>query len=116
MEAALLCAIAGIANEHTDRNTTADVQNWISKLEEDNRLIIHAAANAQRAADCILGESFEPTEQTAEQTDSAQTAMRKSVKPGKKKTGRPLERDAHLGEGFSDSIERVPSSRLERPA
>jgi antirestriction protein ArdC len=44
MGAAFLCAIAGIANEHTDRNTTAYIQNWISKLEEDNRLVIHAAA------------------------------------------------------------------------
>lgn len=59
MGAAFLCAIAGIANEHTDRNTTAYIQNWISKLEEDNRLVIHAAANAQRAADCILGDPFE---------------------------------------------------------
>lgn len=59
MGAAFLCAIVGIANEHTDRNTTAYIQNWISKLEADNRLVIHAAASAQRAADCILGESFE---------------------------------------------------------
>jgi antirestriction protein ArdC len=57
--AAFLCAIADITNEHTDRNTTAYIQNWISKLEEDNRLVIHAAANAQRAADCILGDPFE---------------------------------------------------------
>ncbi len=55
MGAAFLCAIAGIANEHTDRNTTAYIQNWISKLEEDNRLIVHAAANAQKAVDLILG-------------------------------------------------------------
>jgi antirestriction protein ArdC len=61
MGAAFLCAIAGIANEYTDRNTAAYIQNWISKLEEDNRLVLHAAANAQRAADCILGESFEAT-------------------------------------------------------
>jgi antirestriction protein ArdC len=72
MGAAFLCAIAGIANEHTDRNTTAYIQNWISKLEEDNRLVIHAAANAQRAADCILGESFEATSQTTESTDSTE--------------------------------------------
>ena len=31
MGAAFLCAIAGIANEHTDRNTTAYIQNWISQ-------------------------------------------------------------------------------------
>jgi antirestriction protein ArdC len=58
MGAAFLCAIAEIANEHTDRNTTAYIQNWISKLEEDNRLIVHAAANAQRAVDSILGTTF----------------------------------------------------------
>jgi antirestriction protein ArdC len=59
MGAAFLCAIAGIANEHTDRNTTAYIQNWISQLEDDNLLIVHAAANAQRAVDSILGTSFE---------------------------------------------------------
>src|ERR1700689_3173804 len=66
MGAAFLCAIAGIANEHTDRNTTAYIQNWISKLEADNRLVIHAAANAQRAVDSILGISFESTEDSKE--------------------------------------------------
>lgn len=59
MGAAFLSAIAGIANEHTDCNTTAYIQNWISKLQEDNRLIVHAAANAQRAVDSILGSTFE---------------------------------------------------------
>jgi antirestriction protein ArdC len=64
MGAAFLCAVAGIANEHTDRNTTAYIQNWIAKLEADNRLIVHAAANAQRAADCILGNTFEEKTET----------------------------------------------------
>jgi antirestriction protein ArdC len=59
MGAAFLCAIAGIANENTERNTTAYLQNWVSKLEEDNRLIVHAAANAQRAVDSIVGTAFE---------------------------------------------------------
>ena len=64
-----------LMNEHTDRNTTAYIQNWISKLEEDNRLIIHAAANAQRAADCILGESFEAASQgAAESTELVEVA------------------------------------------
>lgn len=65
--AAFLCAIAGIANEHTDRNTTAYIQNWIAKLKEDNRLNVHAAANAQRAVDCILGSAFEEEKETAEE-------------------------------------------------
>ena len=71
MGAAFLCAIAGIANENTERNTTAYIQNWISRLEEDNRLIVHAAANAQKAVDAILGFSFENTDESAaEKTDT----------------------------------------------
>jgi antirestriction protein ArdC len=70
MGAAFLCAIAEISNEHTDRNTTAYIQSWISKLEEDNRLIVHAAAKAQRAVDSILGSTFaeEAEEDTANLT------------------------------------------------
>ena len=72
MGAAFLCAIAGIANEHTDRNTTAYLQSWIAELEEDNRLIVHAAANAQRAVDSIIGTTFEDeAETTGETGDSA---------------------------------------------
>lgn len=74
MGAAFLCAIAGIANEHTDRNTTAYIQNWISKLEEDNRLIVHAAANAQRAADWILGETFEEKTDTTDRANDEELA------------------------------------------
>jgi antirestriction protein ArdC len=66
MGAAFLCAIAEIDNEHTGRNTTAYIQSWISKLEEDNRLMVHAAANAQKAVDSILGSTFaEETEEDA---------------------------------------------------
>ena len=71
MGAAFLCAIAGIANEHTDRNTTAHIQNWIEKLEEDNRLIVHAAANAQRAVDLILDSTFEEENETTENAGEA---------------------------------------------
>ena len=68
MGAAFLCAIAGIANENTERNTTAYIQNWISELQEDNRLIVHAAGNAQRAVDSILEISFEDAEASEGQT------------------------------------------------
>jgi len=74
MGAAFLCAIAEIANEHIDRNTTAYLQSWIAKLEEDNRLIVHAAANAQRAVDSILGTTFEEEEEEeAESTSTEKT-------------------------------------------
>ena len=69
MGAAYLCTIAGIANEHTDRNTTAYIQSWITRLEEDDRLIVQAAANAQKAVDLIVGLTFE--EEIAEETGDA---------------------------------------------
>ena len=74
MGAAFLCTIAGIANEYTDRNTTAYIQNWTSKLEADNRFTIRAAANAQRATDCILGERFEATANTTENAEPVKVA------------------------------------------
>ena len=79
MGAAFLCAIAGIANEHTDRNTTAYLQSWIAKLEEDNRLIVHAAANAQRAVDSIIGTTFEDEAETTEETGDAAAGASEEV-------------------------------------
>ena len=77
MGAAYLCAMAGIANEHTERNTTSYIQSWIAQLEEDNRLIVHAAANAQKAVDEIVGTSLE--EETAEETQEAAASGLSSV-------------------------------------
>jgi antirestriction protein ArdC len=74
MGAAFLSAIAGIANEHTDRNTTAYIQNWISQLQEDNRLIVQAAANAQRAVDSIIRTTFESEGETEEREEEAATS------------------------------------------
>jgi antirestriction protein ArdC len=56
---AFLCAVAGIATKNTEQNTAAYIHNWISRLELDNRLIVQAAASAQRAVDLITGHSFE---------------------------------------------------------
>lgn len=69
--AAFLCAIADIATKHTEHNTAAYIQNWISKLEQDNRLIVQAAASAQRAVDLITGHGFEG-ENTEEGAGSAE--------------------------------------------
>ena len=80
MGAAFLCALAGIANEHTERNTMAYIQNWISELQEDNRLIVHAAANAQKAVDLIIGTSFEEERETAAESGEAGSSF--SPQPG----------------------------------
>ena len=52
--AAFLCAEAGISNAVID-NQAAYVAGWLEKLRDDRKLLIHAAAQAQHAADYILG-------------------------------------------------------------
>lgn len=54
MGAAMLCGVAGIENE-TIENSASYLQSWLRALKEDSRLIVQAAAQAQKAADYILG-------------------------------------------------------------
>jgi antirestriction protein ArdC len=54
MGAAMLCGIVGIENK-TIKNSAAYIQSWLSKLRDDKKLVVHAAAAAQKAADFILG-------------------------------------------------------------
>jgi antirestriction protein ArdC len=66
MGAAFLCGQADIT-ESTVENSAAYVQNWLKALQNDHKLIVQAAAQAQKAADFILGVKHEetPAEQTA---------------------------------------------------
>jgi antirestriction protein ArdC len=57
MGAAFLCGHAGI--ENTIQNSAAYLQNWLEQLQNDKALIVQAAAQAQKAADFILGTKFE---------------------------------------------------------
>lgn len=57
--AAFLCGEAGISNVHLLENSTAYIQNWLSKLKSDKTFAVQAAQRAQRAADYILGRKFE---------------------------------------------------------
>jgi antirestriction protein ArdC len=53
MGGAYLCAEAGISNAVIE-NQVAYIGGWLSRVRDDRRLIVHAAAQAQRAADYIL--------------------------------------------------------------
>jgi antirestriction protein ArdC len=59
MGAAFLCGQAGI--ENTMENSAAYLQNWLEQLQNDKKLIVQAAAQAQKAADFILGTTFDGT-------------------------------------------------------
>jgi antirestriction protein ArdC len=53
MGAAFLCGQAGIV-ERTIDNSAAYVASWLSRLKDDCKLVVQAAAQAQKAADFIL--------------------------------------------------------------
>ena len=54
MGSAFLCGYAGIADRTID-SSAAYLEGWLKQLKEDKTLIVHAAAQAQKAADFILG-------------------------------------------------------------
>jgi antirestriction protein ArdC len=54
MGAAMLCGVVGIENK-TIKNSASYIQSWLSKLRDDKKLVVHAAAAAQKAADFIVG-------------------------------------------------------------
>jgi len=62
MGAAFLCGVCGIENRTVD-HSAAYLASWLRVLAQDTRMVIRAAAQAQRAADYIQG--VVPTEQNA---------------------------------------------------
>ena len=60
MGAAFLSTTAGI--EQTFDNSAAYIKSWITRLKSDTKLVVQAAAQAQKAADFILGTKFETEE------------------------------------------------------
>jgi antirestriction protein ArdC len=57
MGAAMLCGFLGIENK-TIKNSGSYIETWLGKLKDDRKLVVHAAANAQRASDFILGQEL----------------------------------------------------------
>jgi len=59
MGSAFLCGYAGIVDRTIDRSA-AYLESWLKQLQADKTLIVQAAAQAQKAADFILGQKPEP--------------------------------------------------------
>ena len=56
---AFLCGHTGIV-DRTINSSAAYLEGWLKSLKQDRTLIVHAAAQAQKAADFILGHKPEP--------------------------------------------------------
>ena len=75
MSAAFLCGHCRI-EQTTLTNSAAYIAGWLKKLQDDRRLVVHAAAAAQKAADFILNRKFDSS-------DDPQTAALAEVKGGR---------------------------------
>ena len=54
MGASFLCAHTGIDLESITENSAAYLAGWLKRLQDDNKLVLKAAAGAQKAADFLL--------------------------------------------------------------
>lgn len=57
---AMLCAVTGI--DGVFDNSAAYIAGWLRKLKSDNRVLVHAAGQAQRAADLVRGITYSDEE------------------------------------------------------
>jgi antirestriction protein ArdC len=64
MTAAMLCGLTGIDGSGVLDNSAAYIANWLGVLKGDRKLVVLAAANAQRAADRILGTKWDAEGET----------------------------------------------------
>ena len=62
MGSAFLCGESGIV-ERTIENSAAYVASWLQRLKNDAKLVVQASAQAQKAADFILGKWQTETEE-----------------------------------------------------
>ena len=60
--ASFLCGVTGIDRELIIENAAAYIQGWLGKLKGDKQFIFKAAAEAQKAVDFIIGNSFDDIE------------------------------------------------------
>lgn len=72
MGSAFLCAFGEISNPETLQNSAAYCANWLQKLRNDPRLIVTAAAQAQKAADYIRHVEHETEESETAHAVAAQ--------------------------------------------
>lgn len=74
MGAAFLCGRAGI-EQVTLENSAAYIKHWLEKLKNDPKLVVHAAAAAQKASDFILNEKSQEIEQVAKSEGAAKASL-----------------------------------------
>ncbi len=81
----ILCAQAGIDNPELFENSASYIAGWLSALNDDTKLVVAAAAQAQRACDLITQAEHEATSHATSTTqpapDGSETVPAASTSP-----------------------------------
>jgi antirestriction protein ArdC len=83
MGAAFLCARVGIFQDVED-NSAAYIANWLTRLQNDKTLVVHAAGKAQKAMDYICGaagQADKPADGDAKPEEKGTPAVPPSPEP-----------------------------------
>ena len=79
--AAFLCGFAGLQNPAREAQQASYIAGWSRALREDQRLLVRAAAAAQRAADYMRGKQVQREEMALAEQPVASFVERGSVSP-----------------------------------
>jgi antirestriction protein ArdC len=117
MTSSLLCAQTGIENPEIFDESASYIAGWLHALNEDKRLVITAAAHAQRASDLIA----EPQHQGTRDTEHPRNSLAHpqliddSERDGPAPDGRHVRRpsEPHAQPGPSEAAERSSDWQAE---
>jgi antirestriction protein ArdC len=68
--ASMMCSESGVQTPDSQENSEAYVVGWAQQIRADKRLVVHAAAQAQKAADVVLDPSREPQPESDADADA----------------------------------------------
>jgi antirestriction protein ArdC len=106
MSSSLLCAQTGIEDPETFENSASYMAGWLSALNHDTRLVVTAAAQAQRACDVINQAEREPARESDRLPESGRAVHRHVRAEARAVTADPLQPSRRPDEGAAATHDR----------
>jgi antirestriction protein ArdC len=116
MSSSLLCAQTGIDNPETFENSASYIAGWLTALNHDTRLVITAAAQAQRACDVINQAERESVKDSDRHPQAAPTGHEHAPTETTAVTAGPLQASHRPGERTTATYHRCELAEHPRVA
>ena len=116
MSSSVLCAQTGIEEPEIFENSASYIAGWLSALNHDTRLVVTAAAQAQRACDLINQAEREPAKDSEPHPQAAPTGNEHAPAETMAVTANPLQASHWLGEQTAATYDRGERAGQPRAA